>query len=302
MNKSAKSAAWLLDHQMNIHSQSGEDGIIRKILDALPFADKWCVEFGALDGVSLSNTRNLIDSHGYSAVLIEGGSSRFKQLRSNYLNNSRVTTINRLVGFSKSDNLDSILDGIPIPPDFDFLSIDIDGNDYHVWDAMSRLSPKVVCIEFNHTIPNEVDFVQEADPRINQGSSLSALVRLGKTKGYELVSVLGVNAFFVKSEYFDFLEIADNGIESLWVDRSGITHIFVGYDGTIFLRGNARIPWHCRIPMRTSKLQILPKWLRKFPENYGKARLVGFGFFLLFLFPVIFWKEVGERCRRFRRS
>ncbi len=64
--------AWLLNHRSNVHSQAGEDGIIEKILELLPVRDHWCVEFGAWDGVFLSNTRRLIEHAGYSAVLIEG--------------------------------------------------------------------------------------------------------------------------------------------------------------------------------------------------------------------------------------
>lgn len=296
-----KPSAWLLDHQARIYSQSGEDGVIEKILGTLPQRDHWCVEFGALDGMSLSNTRNLIEKHGYSAVLIEGNKSRFRGLQANYSGNSKVVAINRLVGYAADDNLDYILGGTRIPEHFDFLSIDIDGNDYHVWKAMSRFSPKVICIEFNQSIPSEVDFVQAADPRVNQGSSLSAIVRLGKEKDYELVSVCGVNAFLVKSEYFPLFGIDDNSIKSLRVDLSAITHFFIGYDGTIFLRGQATMPWHCRMPITESKVQILPKFLRKFPENYNKAELVAFGVCLLFSWPRILIKEVKKRYGIFRK-
>lgn len=294
-----KPSAWLLNHQARTYSQSGEDGIIEKMLEILPHRDYWCVEFGALDGMSLSNTRNLIEKNGYSAVLIEGSKSRFRDLRTNYSGNSKVVAINQLVGYATDDNLDHILGGTRIPEHFDFLSIDIDGNDYHVWKAMSRFSPKVICIEFNQTIPNEVDFVQAADPGVNQGSSLSAIVRLGKEKGYELVSVCGVNAFLVKSKYFPLFEIENNSIGSLRVDYSSITHFFIGYDGTIFLRGQSTMPWHCRMPLAESKVQILPRFLRKFPENYNKAELVAFGVYLLFSCPRTLIKEIRKRYRIF---
>ena len=80
----------------------------------------------------------------------------------------------------------------------------------------------------NSTIPfpNEVSFVQPADPKISQGSSLLALVELGKEKGYELVCVEGVNAFFVKSQYFPLFEIADNSVAVLRRDLSAVTHLF----------------------------------------------------------------------------
>ncbi|MEO8778707.1 MAG: FkbM family methyltransferase, partial [Rhodanobacter sp.] len=259
-----KSATWLLDHQASTYSQSGEDGIIGKILETLPERDHWCVEFGALDGTSLSNTRNLIEHADYSAVLIEASKVRFKELEANYVHTENVTTLNRFVGFSPNDNLDHILADTAIPQDFDFLSIDIDGNDYHVWKSTSRFVPKVVCIEFNHTIPNEVKFIQPPDPQIAQGSSLSALVDLGKIKSYELVCVEGVNAFFVRSEYFSLFEIDDNSVPVLRTDLSAVTWLFIGYDGTIFLDGRRAMPWHAKLPLKAQGMQRLPKFLRKF--------------------------------------
>jgi len=290
-----KSANWLLDHQASIYSQSGEDGIIDKILETLPDTDRWCVEFGALDGESLSNTRNLIENADYSAVLIEGSKVRFKTLESNYAHVKNVTALNRFVGFDAKDNLDHILADTAIPAEFDFLSIDIDGNDYHVWKATTRYTPKVVCIEFNQTIPNEIVFVQAADAAVTQGSSLSALVELGKTKGYELVCVAGVNAFFVLSKYFPLFEIDDNSVAKLRIDLSAITYLFIGYDGTIFLRGQKIMPWHCKLPIKESDMQRLPRFLRKFPESYNFPELIAFGVYLLFSSPRILISEIRKR-------
>ncbi len=272
-------------------------GIIGKILETLPDRDNWCVEFGALDGVSLSNTRNLIEHASYSAVLIEGSTTRFKELESNYSHTEKVTTLNRFVGFEVNDNLDHVLAGTSIPSNFDFLSIDIDGNDYHVWKSSSRYSPKVVCIEFNQTIPNEVKFTQPADAKVTQGSSLSALVDLGKAKGYELVCVEGVNAFFVKAHYFPLFEIDNNSVTALRVDLSAVTYLFIGYDGTIFLRGQKTMPWHCKLPLRASSMQRLPKPLRKFSDSYNLVERLAFGVYLLFSSPRILVSEVRKRYR-----
>jgi hypothetical protein len=100
-----------------------------------------------------------------------------------------------------------------IPLGFDFLSIDIDGNDFHVWNATRVYRPKFICIEFNPTIPTEIDFVQPASLNISQGSSLKSLVALGTAKRYELASVLQFNAFFVRVDLFPRLEIADNSAQ-----------------------------------------------------------------------------------------
>lgn len=259
---------WLQEHRADVYSQTGEDGVIRKLLEVLPETDRWCVEFGAWDGLHLSNTRHLIEALGYSAVLIEGGAPKFAELRRNYASRPNVIPIHAFVGFAAEDGLDAILSRTPIPLSFDFLSIDIDGNDYHVWKAVSRYRPKAVCVEFNPTIPTEVSFVQPADPSIAQGSSLAALVALGKEKGYELVCVLDWNAFFVLAEYFPRFNIGNNAPAALRTDTSAVTQIFIGFDGTVFLRGGKQMLWHA-MPLSEARVQHLPSALRKMPTRYN---------------------------------
>ncbi len=235
-----KSSAWLLDYSQDIFSQSGEDGIIAKILKMLPETDKWCVEFGASDGVFCSNTRNLILHHNYSAVLIESDPKAFAKLQENYQSLSNIKSLCDVVGFEGSGKLDYILSVKThrfIPNNFDLLSVDVDGNDYHVWESMGIFNPKVVCIEYNPSIPTEVEFIQPADVNLNQGSSLRSIVDLGKQKGYELVCVTKYNAIFVREEYYRLFEISDNDPFKLRMGTSQVMYIFPGYDGHIFLRG-----------------------------------------------------------------
>jgi hypothetical protein len=121
----------LLAYRRNVASQDGEDGIIDKIFDVVGTKNKYCIEFGAWDGLHWTNTRNLIESAGYSAVLIEAEKRRYECLLQNYsLHANRITAINEFVGFGDHDNLDAMLRKTPTPPDFDVLSIDIDGNDF----------------------------------------------------------------------------------------------------------------------------------------------------------------------------
>jgi len=259
---------WLLDHKKDVYSQTGEDGVIEAILSALGERDKWCVEFGAWDGQHLSNTRNLIQNRGYRAILIEGDSERYKDLRATYDDNGGVFAVNAFVGFDPHDGLDTILAATSIPRDFDLCSIDIDGNDYHAWKAIKAYRPKLVCIEFNPTIPTDCPFVQPADPALNHGAGIAALVELGKSKGYELASVLPWNAFFVRNDLFARLEISDNAVQTLRTDLSHITYLFHGYDGTIFVHGNRRLLWH-NIAIDERRLQLLLKPLRKHPAAYS---------------------------------
>ena len=222
----------------------------------------------------MTNTRNLVESAGYSAVLIEADKQKYESLRRNYLPyGDKVLALNRFVGFGDDDNLDAILRATPMPPDFDVLSIDIDGNDYHVWDRVKRYRPKLVIIEFNHTIPTEVRFIQKADPTVIQGSSLLALVELSKTKGYELVSVLRFNAVFVRKEDFPLFEIETNSPQALRTDLSAVTYMFSGYDGSVLLSGGQMLPWH-GVRFTAADVQVLPRFLTKFPSGMGIFRRI----------------------------
>ena len=272
-------STWLLEHKHDVFSQTGEDGIIAKILEVISENDKWCVEFGAWDGMYLTNTRNLIESRGYSAVLIEADKHKFQNLQKNYAQKNNVMTICRFVGFTKEDNLDHILSATPVPLNFDLLSIDIDGNDYYMWKSVAKYRPKLVVIEFNPTIPTSIRFVQP-----NQGASLLALVELAKEKGYELVSVLPFNAFFVKQEYYQRFQIESNAPEALRTNLDAVTYFFSGFDGTIFLRGGCTLLWH-GINLDEASFQRLPKFLRTFPGNYTIVQKAAFALYLLFTNP-----------------
>lgn len=262
---------WLLQFAHDVTSQKGEDGIVAKILEVIGSEQGWCVEFGAWDGRHLSNTYNLIANHGFSAVLIEGSQRRFTELAARFRENPKVTPVNAFVGFAADDGLDSILSRTAIPTDFDVLSIDIDGNDYHVWKAVSRYRPKLVVIEYNPTIPTAVEFVQPADMSVNQGTSIRSLAKLAKDKGYELVAATEYNGFFIDAKYFPLFDIADNSVEAIRPNEDYVSYIFNGFDGTVFLRGYGKVEWH-GIPYRESRLQQIPRVFRRFPETNGPIR------------------------------
>jgi hypothetical protein len=262
------SPQWLTQFSCNVVSQFGEDGIIEKIMQIISITDQWCVEFGAWDGKHLSNTYNLIENKKYSAVLIEPDAKRFKALKNNYATNPQVYCLQQMVGYDAPNHLDAILSATPIPKDFDLLSIDIDGNDFHVWQAMGFYRPKVIVIEYNPTIPNTIDFVQPKKSHLTQGCSLKALVRLAKSKNYELIAVTTTNGIFVEQQYFPLFNISKNEPEDMRTDSSLITYLFTGYDGTVFLGGNTRMNWH-DINMLERRSQQLPWFLRRFPERYN---------------------------------
>jgi hypothetical protein len=270
---------WLLKHASNVASQYGEGGILAKALEMLPERNGWCIEFGAWDGRLNSNTCNLIVSRGYRGVLIESDARRFRDLVATHGGGNNVL-LNASVGFSEADSLDALLPP-EIPKDADLLSIDIDGNDYHTWDAIKSFRPKLVIIEFNPTVATGVRFVQEKRDGINQGSSATALVELGQAKGYELIAVTRINLLFVDSAYYALFHIPDNSLTVLRAEESDVAHIFVGYDGRVFLSqndqtGRMSFAWHPGLILREGAVQCLPKFLRKYFANYTPAESLAF--------------------------
>jgi hypothetical protein len=263
----------------NVTSQCGEDGVIRRALEIVGDRNRWCVEFGAGDGRRMSNTFALIDRDDYSAVLIESDPARFDALERTHTGHPDVTALHRLVGFEGPDRLDRILAPTSVPVDFDLLSVDIDGNDYHVWEALEHYRPKLVVIEFNPTIPNEIDFVQPRDMTINQGSSLTALVRLAAAKSYRLIHATLLNGIFVDERYFGRFGVEEHSPAALRADLSQVTWLFSTYDGVLRLAGNRRLPWH-GTRLDAGRVQVTPRLFRRFPPTFTLGRGIAYGAWL----------------------
>jgi hypothetical protein len=265
---------WLSRYAANIASQSGEDGILAKALSLLPERTGWCVEFGAWDGKLGSNTYDLIKSQNYRGVLIEPDLARFRDLEQTHGASGRNVLINAFVGFSKSDGLDALLSKCDIPKKFDLLSIDIDGNDYYVWEAVEEYRPNLVIIEYNPTLSNSALFVQKKSPRLNHGSSPTSLVELARKKGYELIATTAFNLLFVTAEHYGIFGIPDNSL-ALMRDDSHVPQIFVGFNGHVFLSeanvtGSITLPWH-QLKLREADVQVLSSRLQKYPDQYTRA-------------------------------
>ena len=253
----------------DVHSQCGEDGIIEAILERLPERDMWAVEFGAWDGVTLSNTAAL-EEVGYTRILIEGDRSRFDKLRSRFAPHPVSQPIHAVVGWQHPHTLDDILATTSTPRDFDVLSIDIDGNDYHVWRATTSYRPKLVVIEFNPTIRNGVEFVQKPDLHARRSCSISSLVNLGKTKGYELAASTEYNAIFVRSDLFGHLGLVDNSVDVIRTDTSWQSEIFFGFDGHAIITGGRGLEWH-GVDLKDD-VRVVPRVFDGFPGDFGIAR------------------------------
>ena len=274
-NNFNKKNDWLFDYKKSVTSQFGEEGILEKIFEIIGEASKWCLELGASNGIHDSNTRDLLNNRGWSGVLIEADVTNYKKLEALYLAKNNVTCINEFVSFEGDHALDIILSKTLIPREFDLLSLDIDGNEYHLWRSLKIYSPRVIIVEFNPSILNDIYFVQPRDTGVFQGSSLLSFVRLGKEKGYELICVTGVNAIFVKKDLFHLLEIKDNSPEELYSDKSSYTRLFQLYDGTLVLDGCDTLLWHKK-KILSEDIQVVSRKKRYYPAKIDRSKFIRF--------------------------
>jgi hypothetical protein len=196
----------LLNHRRTRYSQAGEEGVIDEILQRIgsrTLLARYFVEFGAWDGKHLSNTFFLAE-RGWSGCMIEGDPERFGALTKTLARYPAVRAVNRWVGMKGADSLDAILRDVKAPQTFDVLSIDIDGNDYWVWQSLENFRPKVVVIEINfRDKPGAVRINEPASPFKQgvSGSSITSIRKLGESKGYKLVANVACNAIFVDEQY-----------------------------------------------------------------------------------------------------
>ncbi len=256
-------SAYLQKSRQNVTSQRGEDGIIMKIFETIGRTNKYCVEFGAWDGKLYSNTWNLLRNDSRNGLQIEASDEKYKELEAEYAGQDRVATLKTSVETSGEHRLDAILATAGASKDLDFLCIDVDGLDWHIWNSLTDYAPRLVSIEFNPTVPNDVIFVQDDDTSIHQGASLLALIELGKSKGYELVATTDWNAFFVKKALNSSFNIADNHIDAMHDPGQFESRLFQCYDGTMVIAGCTHLMWH-NVTISQEDIQVLPASLRKF--------------------------------------
>jgi hypothetical protein len=224
----------LQQYRNDVTTQKGEDGIFAEIFKRIGVHHSIVCDVGASDGFIFSNSWRFVNEEGWSGILVEGDATTFQSLVECYKDKesyNRVCLVAALVNTSTT-TLDSIIDASSIPEDFDLLSIDVDGTDWHIWNSLVKYKPRVVCMEFNPAIPNNVYYVQDDDVGTQKGSSLRAMIELGKDKGYELVATTDFNAIFVRDEYYPLFGIADNSIHAMHSPGGYESVMFQFYDGT----------------------------------------------------------------------
>ncbi len=264
---------WATRFKTNVKSQHGEDGILKEIFKRIGVTNQWCVECGALNGLHHSNTWYFINDLDWRALLIEADPTWFAQLEKNYLGKSGVVCVNEFINFEGPGHVEVIFAERKLPKDFDLFVLDIDGNEYHIWESMKTYRPRVMMVEFNQTIPNDVSFIQPRDMSIQQGSSLAALRSLGIKKDYVLVAVTDINAIFVRCEDATLFASESSELHVLRPDNPYETKVFQLYDGTLKFSGNLSFIWRGGI-IDEKKLQIFSPRRRYFPNGINSKSWV----------------------------
>ena len=193
----------LLRYELQVNSQSGEDGVLHEIFRRIGAGSRVFVEIGLEDGLE-SNTAFLI-AKGWTGFWIDGRDDCGRTLAAAGVPPERVRA---LAAFVTAENAGSLLEGLGVPREFDLLSIDIDQNTYYVWRALRAYRPRAAVVEYNAALPPDLDWKVRYDPaRVwdetqNFGASLKALELLGRELGYSLVGcdIAGTNAFFVRDD------------------------------------------------------------------------------------------------------
>lgn len=197
------------DAEFKVFSQWGDDGIIQYLVHHLRIEPRRFIEFG-VKTYQESNTRFLLCNDNWRGLVLDGSRAHINAIqRSDLYWQHELTAV---AAFIDRSNVNDLFRQNGFIGDLGILSIDIDGNDYWIWEAIDVVDPVVVIIEYNSvfggecavTVPYVADFVRTKAHHSNLyfGASLKALCMLGERKGYQLVGCnsSGVNAYFVRKD------------------------------------------------------------------------------------------------------
>jgi hypothetical protein len=195
------------------YSQNGEDGVLHLVFSLIKTTNKRCVEICAGDGIEC-NTANLIINDNWNGLLVDGSDQNVRRGQEFYstLRETRFWPPKFVQGWITTDSVNSVIRENGFQGEIDLLSLDIDGNDYWIWEAIDSIEPRVVILEYQKAWGTE-SVTQRYDPnyvwpgleemvgaRGLAGASLPAFVKLGRKKGYRLVgSHFCLNAVFLRN-------------------------------------------------------------------------------------------------------
>jgi len=204
----------LEDREFKVFSEWGEDGLIQYLINTIPIESKTFVEFG-IQNYQESNTRFLLQHDNWSGLVLDCSEADIAAVRRSPL--YARYNLKAVHAWVDRTNINELLTANGVKGDIGLLSIDIDGNDYWVWEAITSVSPRIVICEYNSlfgpsrkvSIPYASDFdrMQAHYSGLYFGASIAALAGLAATKGYSLIASnsSGGNLFFVRNDVLSTL-------------------------------------------------------------------------------------------------
>lgn len=207
-------------------SQNDEDGILQEIFRRIHVTNRQFVEFGTGDG-SQNNTVFLL-CNGWTGLWIDGNSGDQESQRRLFPQKIASGQLVSICRFLTIDNINHVIESAGINGEIDLLSIDVDGNDYHLWKAIKVINPRAVVMEYNAYAAPPLEWVMPYDASYcwdgssqRFGASLKSLELLGADLGYQLVgcNLTGLNAFFVRKDLTRDLFPYETTAESLYQPR-----------------------------------------------------------------------------------
>ncbi len=192
-----------------VFSQFEEDGLLLFIFSVIGMGNKTFVEFGSDDGVN-SNSANLIFNFGWHGLFIDGNQQAIARGRKFFgkYPHPWMYPPKFVCAMIKRENINQLIQDAGISGEIGLLSIDLDGNDYWVWEAIEVVQPKVVIIETHNefgfediVVPYDPDYFYPGKHPVYHGASPIAMTKLAKQKGYRLVGAndLGFNFIFIQN-------------------------------------------------------------------------------------------------------
>lgn len=209
LNSQKQNIASLDEVEFQVFSQRGEDGIIQYLISKIEIPNKIFVEFG-VETYTESNTRFLLMNNNWSGLILDGSEKNIDFIKKDFIYWKYDITAKR--SFITKDNINDLISSYTKTEDIGLLSVDIDGNDYWVWEAINCIQPRIVICEYNSafgpekklTIPYKENFVRSTEhySELYFGASLAAFCDLAEKKGYQFVGTTsaGVNAYFVRND------------------------------------------------------------------------------------------------------
>ncbi len=213
------------------YSQHGEDAIICRLCELIPTPHKFCIEFGAYDGKSLSNTFYLVANFGWRAIYIEADKRRFRKLKETASQFPRIKALHTIVTPTGPNSLDAILSQQNAPNEFEVLSIDVDGPDYEIWESLSNFRPSIVVVEHNQTMPPAFEYIDRGG-RGFIGSSAISLYQLARRKGYDLIECTTTNSIFLRDDLFATANLKPRTVAEAF-DQSDVCYVFRNFAGDL---------------------------------------------------------------------